>query len=178
MVHEQTTVVSAPGKVLVAGGYVVLDRQYTGLAIATSARFYCIITPLHHVPALSTTSVTGTSDTLRIRVRAAQFPAESSTWIYNIGVSAGTPGRVTLEQDDSRGTGSNKFIQITLEQTLQYALEHLTWQLAVESKSKTEGNEELLRRLGAGVSNGLDVRVVADNDFYSQREQVSILLGL
>jgi phosphomevalonate kinase len=35
------TVVSAPGKVLVAGGYLVLDPAYSGLVIATSSRFYC-----------------------------------------------------------------------------------------------------------------------------------------
>jgi phosphomevalonate kinase len=33
--------VSAPGKVLLAGGYLVLDRPNRGLVISTSARFYC-----------------------------------------------------------------------------------------------------------------------------------------
>lgn len=32
------TAVSAPGKVLLAGGYLVLDRQYTGLVLGLSAR--------------------------------------------------------------------------------------------------------------------------------------------
>lgn len=32
------TAVSAPGKVLLAGGYLVLDRQYTGLVFGLSAR--------------------------------------------------------------------------------------------------------------------------------------------
>jgi phosphomevalonate kinase len=31
--------VSAPGKVLLAGGYLVLDRAYSGLVLGTSARF-------------------------------------------------------------------------------------------------------------------------------------------
>ena len=34
------TTVSAPGKVLIAGGYLVLDPAYTGLVLATNARFY------------------------------------------------------------------------------------------------------------------------------------------
>ena len=32
--------VSAPGKVLLAGGYLVLDRQYTGLVFGLSARVH------------------------------------------------------------------------------------------------------------------------------------------
>ncbi|RLN69302.1 hypothetical protein BBJ28_00004016 [Nothophytophthora sp. Chile5] len=32
--------VSAPGKVLLTGGYLVLDEQYSGLVLASTARFY------------------------------------------------------------------------------------------------------------------------------------------
>lgn len=32
--------VSAPGKVLITGGYLVLDEQYSGLVLASTARFY------------------------------------------------------------------------------------------------------------------------------------------
>ena len=39
----QTTVVSAPGKVLIAGGYLVLDPDYSGLVVSTSSRFYTAI---------------------------------------------------------------------------------------------------------------------------------------
>lgn len=35
--------VSAPGKALVAGGYLVLDEQHAGLVLATSARFHAQI---------------------------------------------------------------------------------------------------------------------------------------
>lgn len=35
--------ISAPGKVLIAGGYLVLDPQYPGLVIATSSRFHVVI---------------------------------------------------------------------------------------------------------------------------------------
>ncbi|GEM08792.1 phosphomevalonate kinase [Rhodotorula toruloides] len=37
------TVVSCPGKVLVAGGYLVLDRQHQGFVSATPSRFYTVI---------------------------------------------------------------------------------------------------------------------------------------
>ena len=38
-----TLVISAPGKVLIAGGYLVLDPKYSGVVISTSSRFYTII---------------------------------------------------------------------------------------------------------------------------------------
>lgn len=38
-----TTVVSAPGKVLVAGGYLVLDPTYSGVVVSTSSRFYTVV---------------------------------------------------------------------------------------------------------------------------------------
>lgn len=34
---------SAPGKVLIAGGYLVLDPAYPGLVISTSSRFYTVV---------------------------------------------------------------------------------------------------------------------------------------
>jgi phosphomevalonate kinase len=59
MVH--TTVVSSPGKVLIAGGYLVLDPTYSGTVVSTSSRFY-------------TTVQDDLSKTLRrIRVRSPQF---------------------------------------------------------------------------------------------------------
>lgn len=36
--------VSAPGKVLITGGYLVLDPKHAGLVLASSARFYAHIT--------------------------------------------------------------------------------------------------------------------------------------
>jgi phosphomevalonate kinase len=41
-----TTAVSAPGKVLLAGGYLVLDRDYTGLVFGLNARIHVHVQPL------------------------------------------------------------------------------------------------------------------------------------
>jgi phosphomevalonate kinase len=38
--------VSAPGKVLVAGGYLVLDRNFTGLVFGLDARIHVEIEPI------------------------------------------------------------------------------------------------------------------------------------
>ena len=65
-----TTVISAPGKVLAAGGYLVLDPAHSGLVIATSARFYTAIS----VPAAPAPRT--------IRVRSPQF--EAANWVYTV----------------------------------------------------------------------------------------------
>lgn len=41
-----STAVSAPGKVLLAGGYLVLDREFTGLVFGLDARIHVYIQPL------------------------------------------------------------------------------------------------------------------------------------
>lgn len=38
-----TTVISSPGKVLAAGGYLVLDPAYSGVVVSTSSRFYAVV---------------------------------------------------------------------------------------------------------------------------------------
>jgi phosphomevalonate kinase len=45
--HNPTVAVSAPGKVLLAGGYLVLDRQHTGLVVGLSARINVIAAEIH-----------------------------------------------------------------------------------------------------------------------------------
>jgi phosphomevalonate kinase len=62
------TVVSAPGKVLIAGGYLVLDPTYSGIVVSTSSRFYTVI---------QQATASGC-----IRVRSPQFNA--ATWNYSV----------------------------------------------------------------------------------------------
>lgn len=52
-----TVAVSAPGKVLLAGGYLVLDRQYTGLVFGLSARINAIATEIHTGPGVQLTEM-------------------------------------------------------------------------------------------------------------------------
>ena len=46
MSTHSTVAISAPGKVLLAGGYLVLDRQYTGVVFGLSARINVIATEI------------------------------------------------------------------------------------------------------------------------------------
>lgn len=55
--NNPTVAVSAPGKVLLAGGYLALDRQYTGLVFGLSARINVIATEIHTGPGVQLTEM-------------------------------------------------------------------------------------------------------------------------
>jgi phosphomevalonate kinase len=78
------TVVSAPGKVLLAGGYLVLDRTYRGLVFGLDAR-------IHVCVQISSTKTDGG----KVIVRSPQF--QKAHWVY-----ARTPSKdgVRINQTD------------------------------------------------------------------------------
>lgn len=41
------SVASAPGKVLMTGGYLILERPNAGVVLSTNARFYAIVKPIY-----------------------------------------------------------------------------------------------------------------------------------
>jgi phosphomevalonate kinase len=69
-----TTVISAPGKVLAAGGYLVLDPAFSGVVISTSSRFYTIV---RDEPTLAPAT---------LRVRSPQF--NDATWLYSVSLES------------------------------------------------------------------------------------------
>ena len=69
---REQTVISASGKVLLAGGYLVLDQKYSGVVVSTSSRFYTVIE----------TGPTGEAG--GILVRSPQFI--DAEWSYAVGV--------------------------------------------------------------------------------------------
>ncbi|KIY50362.1 phosphomevalonate kinase [Fistulina hepatica ATCC 64428] len=97
-------VVSAPGKVLIAGGYLVLDPAYSGLVVSTSSRFYTVIRA-------------ETSTTSRICVRSPQFT--NATWDYNVSSVA---AQVTVEPSPENAS-KNKFVHLALQKTITLAVE-------------------------------------------------------
>ncbi|RPA96000.1 Phosphomevalonate kinase [Choiromyces venosus 120613-1] len=94
--------VSAPGKVLLAGGYLVLDKNYSGLVFGLSARIHTI----------STISV---SETGTILVRSPQFA--TATWTYTVSSSE---NGVTVEQVPDKGSSKNTFVETTIRYVLSY----------------------------------------------------------
>ena len=65
---SSSVTVSAPGKILLAGGYLVLERPNVGLVLAADKRFFTTVRPLHGV-------IQGT-----ILVKSPQFHAQ---WEYH-----------------------------------------------------------------------------------------------
>ncbi|PBK74374.1 phosphomevalonate kinase [Armillaria solidipes] len=91
-----STVVSSPGKVLIAGGYLVLDPAYSGIVVSASSRFYIVITD---------------GQPTQIRVRSPQFQA--ATWTYNVSWSPSVQVDQAAQQ-----TSTNKFVHLALKKTL------------------------------------------------------------
>ncbi|KAF9042871.1 Phosphomevalonate kinase [Rhodocollybia butyracea] len=135
---SQATVVSAPGKVLIAGGYLVLDPAYSGVVVSTSSRFYTVIQQSSRGPNT-------------IQVRSPQF--DGSTWIYSLDFSD-SPTVQALEENTSK----NKFVHLALQHTISLACE-------------VRGISAIQQLFAPG----LDIAIVGDNDFYSQRAQLATL---
>ena len=68
---SEAIAISAPGKVLLAGGYLVVDRAYTGLVFGLDARIHV------HVQTLPTSDGVSLSE---IIVRSPQF--RDAEWRY------------------------------------------------------------------------------------------------
>ena len=82
------SVVSSSGKVLLAGGYLVLDPAYPGVVVSTSSRFYTVIDAISEPPA------PGADGPIQIRVRSPQF--RDATWLYFVDFAG--PDAVRVEQ--------------------------------------------------------------------------------
>lgn len=79
------TAVSAPGKVLLTGGYLVLDRAYSGLVLALDARIHALVSAVPENEDISMASDSEPAN--KIIVRSPQFL--DAVWEY---AAKGLPG--------------------------------------------------------------------------------------
>ena len=91
---SEVTAFSAPGKVLLTGGYLVLDPKFTGLVFALNARIYVRITST--LPGL--TSSTPSQEESIIVVKSPQFIEATWEYLYEL---ANDDGGVKLNQRSS-----------------------------------------------------------------------------
>ncbi|KAG0324859.1 phosphomevalonate kinase [Dissophora globulifera] len=146
MSSDNATIVSAPGKVLLAGGYLVLDPVFSGLVVATDARFYTLIR----------SSPAGTSAPSKITVRSPQF--ENATWNYYTTVQ-GKDVQLAASKDDET---KNTFVELALVYCLAI-LGHLipTEQITQKLESGLEiiiaGNNDFYSQRKELESRGLDL---------------------
>ncbi|KAI5452402.1 phosphomevalonate kinase [Naganishia albida] len=143
-----TTIVSAPGKVLLTGGYLVLDPAYSGLVIATSSRFYSIVRT-------QPSAAADTKSAPKIVVKALQF--NDAVWTYS---AEQRQDASIMVQPIEFTNGRNKFVEIALQKTISL----------VQTMKVETGSPDIFE----GISQ-LDIVIVGDNDFYSQRRTLESL---
>ena len=74
---KDSLAVSAPGKVLFTGGFLVLDRKHTGLVLGLDARIHV------HIEAWNAErDDNGESDSVPILVQSPQF--RDARWLYSV----------------------------------------------------------------------------------------------
>ncbi|CAK7231050.1 phosphomevalonate kinase [Sporothrix bragantina] len=137
-----TTAVSAPGKVLLAGGYLVLDRAYTGLVFGLSARINVIAQTIETSPGVQLNEIV---------VNSPQFLEAQWTYGYHL---ADQDGGIQVTQ---LRTGTALHPNPFVETTLSYGLTYVT-RLRGLSLSHTIPSCRLT--------------ILADNDYYSQPDQL------
>ncbi|BGP56515.1 phosphomevalonate kinase [Rhodotorula sphaerocarpa] len=138
------TVASCPGKVLLAGGYLVLNRQHRGLVVSTPSRFYTVVRSADSSSADASgegAAPERSGDGVPIKVVSPQF--EDGRWDF---VARGGEGQWRVEPVEREGSSSNPFVHLSLQATLQLAS-------AVRSNIAVEP---------------LEIVIVGSNDFYTQ----------
>ncbi|KAK4936282.1 phosphomevalonate kinase [Elasticomyces elasticus] len=134
--------ISAPGKVLFAGGFLVLDRKHTGLVFGLNARIHVRIEPWEQ------TLLELTGDC--ILVQSPQFL--DARWLYKVSQTNSDEGCVLVEQVQSEvgfTTSANKFVETTLRYVLTY----------ISQTTKDVGGN-------------VQISILADDDYYSQSTQI------
>ncbi|KIW06980.1 phosphomevalonate kinase [Verruconis gallopava] len=102
---------SAPGKVFLAGGYLVLDREYTALVFGLDARIHA------HIEPLKTTSGVHLEE---IVVRSPQFREAHWEYGYRATEEAGGVKVTQLRVSAQDKIKKNPFIETTLSYVLTY----------------------------------------------------------
>ncbi|KAI8231566.1 Phosphomevalonate kinase [Colletotrichum sp. SAR 10_99] len=131
------TAVSAPGKVLLAGGYLVLDRAYTGLVFGLSARVNVVAAEIHTSPGVHLTEII---------VESPQFL--DATWRYGFHLAPEDGGITVTQLQVGSKINPNPFVETTLSYALTY----------IASINKRRPNHALT---------STRLIILADNDYYS-----------
>ncbi|CAI5711711.1 unnamed protein product [Hyaloperonospora brassicae] len=152
----QSTCVSAPGKVLLAGGYVVLQEQYTGIVLSTTARFYAQVEAQGIEPDTAVGTASGDWRPLfPLTVESDQFKQRIDGWIEE-------------KRDDGRSLRfqlrKSSHRNVYIEDTVLCAVNGT----AGLSEFKSA---DTFRKL-VKTKKRVHVRLWGDNDFYSQVQRL------
>ncbi|EMT60408.1 Phosphomevalonate kinase [Fusarium odoratissimum] len=146
--HHPTIAVSAPGKVFLAGGYLVLDQEYTAFVFGLDARINIIAGDIHTTAGVQLTEIV---------VDSPQFLEAQWRYGYHL---AGEGGGIKVTQLQVSGAqiNPNPFV----ETTLSYALTYID-RVAKQRPSHSMASARLI--------------ILADNDYYSHSESESTRQG-
>jgi phosphomevalonate kinase len=138
--------VSAPGKVLLTGGYLVTVRPNQGLVFSVDARCYALVESFRNSATAAADAISPAS--VEIRVTSPQFRDSARVYRYRLGETS------TLSPSHN-----NPFVETVLLQTLTLVARHP--QLPKH-----------FAQFFSSAGNGLNVIILADNPFYSQLEHI------
>ncbi|RKK82381.1 hypothetical protein BFJ71_g15292 [Fusarium oxysporum] len=145
--HHPTIAVSAPGKVFLAGGYLVLDQEYTAFVFGLDARINIIAGDIHTTAGVQLTEIV---------VDSPQFLEAQWRYGYHL---AGEGGGIKVTQlQVGAQINPNPFV----ETTLSYALTYID-RVAKQRPSHSMASARLI--------------ILADNDYYSHSESESTRQG-
>ena len=156
------SVVSAPGKVLVAGGYLILERPHTGLVLALDARF-------HTAVQLSPSPPDVQAEGLVVETFSPQF-RDRRRYLFTGGgvLPSDAPAALTpLPGADGKVPRENRYVEVPL----LYSLSLLR---ALLGPSFVDFAATAARAKGWAHAGrvGLQVILAADNGFYSQTAEL------
>lgn len=151
---------SAPGKVLLTGGYLILDRPHAGMVLALNARFASVVEPCTFGDAAATAC-----GGLLIEVRSPQFHDERR-YVYRWDAP---PEDASLELQPPPSGGEPPSPNRYVEVPLLYGLTLLRYLRGDGFLKETLGDSGA--RSPSGVR-GLRITLGADNGFYSQAAEL------
>uniref|UniRef100_A0A0D6QWJ7 phosphomevalonate kinase n=1 Tax=Araucaria cunninghamii TaxID=56994 RepID=A0A0D6QWJ7_ARACU len=141
-------ITSAPGKVLITGAYLVLEKPNPGIVLSTTARFYAIVKPLR-------SSIDSRSWAWLWTDVKLMSPQLSKEEVYKLSLKT-----LSLQNISSSSGNGNPFA----EQAVQFAV-----QAAKAAFVDNNHRQEMLQKL---LLQGLDITILGSNDFYSYRKQI------
>ncbi|KAI0103216.1 ribosomal protein S5 domain 2-type protein [Nemania sp. FL0031] len=137
------TAVSAPGKVFLAGGYLVLDKNYTALVFGLSARINVVAREIKTSPGVQLSEIV---------VDSPQFL--EAQWRYGYHLAPENGGIKVTQLHSGENVDSNPFVEVTLS----YALSYIVGK-AFHKSSHAFAPAQFT--------------ILADNDYYSQPHSMS-----
>jgi len=148
--NDNIVTVSAPGKALIAGGYLVLESPNVGIVIGASSRFYTTIqlTSLDNNLQLSSSS-SSSCTVLNILVDSPQFHTK---FMYKYNIDSNTLELIS--------ENSNEFVEKCLSLVLSFCREFLKYDKFKQDIIDNYNNKQLC------------IKLCADNDFYSQIKEL------